>query len=663
MQEQAAGFWLSPQQQFAWKLEQETLHATSRAACLISLTGAVNPSLVRDALREVVSRHEILRTVFHRQTGIKVPFQFVREDTEIDWAETDCSGLAPLERQADIEKRWEEEQNHAHSFSQGPTLRAVLIKQAPDRFAMIVSVPSLCADTRSLVLLNRELQLIYSEQRHELAEPFRYVQFAQWQADLLESIEPEAEQARSFWNRQRENSLASPALPTKAASNDAVFEPRLVRISARKDIAGAALRHGESSTVLVSAWESLLSRLSGQSAFSIGYFAASREYEELENAIGCFGRTLPISARVENDFRFSDVLRQADAAVREATNAQEYLAAEAVGQDGDLASFSYCDLGGAEERGGMRWELERIGVVSERSKLRLGVVRREAELELEFHYDANRLERRAVERIANCYQNLLAAALLHPEARVAALPLLSEAERRQMVVEWNQTAAAYPAAQCVQELFEQQAARTPEREAVRGEEQGYSYRELNERANRLAHHLRKQGVGPDQRVGLCVERTADSLVAVLAILKAGGAYVPLQADHPAARLGQQLQGAVALITEAKFAAQMPAFAGAMVVLDEDQAQWASEPPTNLEKNTTPENLVYVIFTSGSTGVPKGVAVRHRNLVNYADDIGKRLRLQEYKNKEGLQFATVSTLAADGRCCSRTKPPICCPENI
>src|ERR1051326_50456 len=184
MQEQAAGFWLSPQQQFAWKLEREALRSASRAACLISLTGAVKPLLLRDALREIVSRHEILRTVFHRQTGIKVPFQFVREDNEIDWTEADCSSLSPCECNSDIEKRWEEERNHAHNLAEGPTLRAALIKQTSARFALIVSVPSLCADARSLVRLNRELQLIYSGQRQELAEPFRYVQFAQWQADL-----------------------------------------------------------------------------------------------------------------------------------------------------------------------------------------------------------------------------------------------------------------------------------------------------------------------------------------------------------------------------------------------------------------------------------------------------------------------------------------------
>ncbi len=180
--------------------------------------------------------------------------------------------------------------------------------------------------------------------------------------------------------------------------------------------------------------------------------------------------------------------------------------------------------------------------------------------------------------------------------------------------------------------------------AVRCGEQALAYRELNERANQLAHYLRKQGVGPDARVGLCLDRSTSMLVAVLGILKAGGAYVPLNADNPPARLKQQLEGAKALITESKLAGQMPEFSGPTVVLDRDEKLWASEPKSDPAVNTNPKNLVYVIFTSGSTGVPKGVAVRHRNLVNYADFISKRLSLNKYP--EGLQFATVSTLGAD-----------------
>jgi amino acid adenylation domain-containing protein len=496
------------------------------------------------------------------------------------------------------------------------------------------------------------LGLIYS--RAALQEPFRYVQFAQWQADLLESDEEDARLGRDFWAKQQAASLAGPSvgpsLPLEKRSTENSFQPRSFASKISTALSSAILQRPDSSVFLLAAWEILLTRLSGQSAFFIGLLAGSREYEELENAIGCFARAVPLAARIESDFSFFDVLRRTGEAMREAVSFQEYFLPEAIEADTELVSFAYHDLGETQVIGGVSFSLERLQVVSEGFKLRLVAMRRVTEkggeLELEFGYDASRLEHSAVERIAGYYQNLLAAAMANPQTAISRLPLLSDLERRQLLVEWNQTAAEYPEVknQCLHELFEQQAARVPDRMAVRCGDKTYSYRELNEGANQLAHYLRKQGVGPDRPVGLCLERSAETMVAVLAILKAGGAYVPLNPDNPPARLQQQLEGAAAIITESKLAAQMPEFSGAMLVLDRDQQLWAKEATSNPATNTTPENLVYVIYTSGSTGVPKGVAVRHRNLVNYASFITKRLELE--KNPEGLQFATVSTLGAD-----------------
>src|SRR5581483_9473728 len=369
--------------------------------------------------------------------------------------------------------------------------------------------------------------------------------------------------------------------------------------------------------------------------------------EELENAIGCFARLLPVNARIEAGFSFSDVVRRAGEALQEAVAVQEFFPPETLGSNRDIVAFAYRDVEVPQAAGSVTFTLEQVRVVSERFKLRLEAVRRGPGLSLEFHYDASRLTRGAVERMAGYYQHLLQAAVANPATPVGRLPLLSESERRQLVVEWNQTAAPYPADQCLHQLFEQQAARTPERLALRSGEATLSYGELNRRANQLAHYLRRQGVGPDGLVGLCLERSVETLVAVLAVLKAGGAYVPLNPDNPPARLQQQLEGAAAVITETRLLGSLPQTQEPRfhtLALDRDRKLWAGEPESNPAPNTTPENLVYVIYTSGSTGVPKGVAVRHRNLVNYADFIRKRLQLEKYP--QGLQFATVSTLGAD-----------------
>ena len=228
------------------------------------------------------------------------------------------------------------------------------------------------------------------------------------------------------------------------------------------------------------------------------------------------------------------------------------------------------------------------------------------------------------------------------------MPLLDDEQFQRQVYGWNRTDASYPQ-KPMHTLIEEQAARTPDRVAVRFEERTLTYAELNREANKLAHYLREHGVGPSSLVGLAVSRSERMILAVLAIHKAGGAYVPLAADYPKARLAKQLDGATLLITEAELKPQMPEYfgeaaAGPVVCLDSDAAKWADMPDTNPSKSATPDDLAYVIYTSGSTGVPKGVGVRHRNLVNYTWAIVQKLRLAEIP--EGLQFATVSTLLAD-----------------
>ena len=647
MQEQS-GFWLSPQQKFAWRV-QEAIGRHTRAVGLLSLEGKVEATRLRSALIEVVSRHEALRTVFRRPAGMKMPLQVVLDAAGIEWEHRKLSGVSPTEQQQEIEKLFEAERNFEGNSESGPVLRAFFADLGHERSVLLLSLSTLCADARSLQVLMNDLAAIYHGSQNDLPEAFRYLQFAQWQADLLESGEDDAKQGREFWTKLIANSLSAPASPSEKKDSDTQFQPRLIAVAVSKELEALVLSHSEPRSALFAAWQSLLCRLSRQNSFTTGFFAENREYEELQNAVGCFGRTLPLAVRVEITFSFADVLRRTEDAVRDAIGVQEYFAPEAIGLDGELTSFAYDDLGAGEDAAGVRFTLERVQVVSERFKLRLHVVRRGSELRLEFHYDAARFERSAVERIAGYYQNLLEAAMANPATPVFRLPLLAEADRKQLVLEWNQTAAQYPADKCLHELFEQQAAQIPDRMAVRCGEQALTYRELNERANQLAHYLRKQGVGPDSRVALCLDRSTTMMIAVLGILKAGGAYVPLNADNPPARLKQQLEGARALITEAKLAQQMPEFSGPTVVIDReeknrDEKLWANEPKTNPSVNTTPENLVYVIYTSGSTGVPKGVAVRHRNLVNYADFIIKKLDTDRYS--EGLQFATVSTLGAD-----------------
>ena len=266
-------------------------------------------------------------------------------------------------------------------------------------------------------------------------------------------------------------------------------------------------------------------------------------------------------------------------------------------------------------------------------------------------YDRRLFRAEDMARFARDLEILAEAAGANPNAEIGALPVLGEEEQR-----LSDAFRAGPSQalrdECFTDLFEAQVARTPQSPALAFAGRVLTYAELNARANQLAHLLAKRGVSSDTSVGLCVERSAEMIIGVLGILKAGGAYVPLLADHPKARIAHQLAevGAPVLVTLEKHLGDLPEFSGTMLCLDRDQAELDPLPSTNLERRAKPDSLAYIIYTSGSTGVPKGVELRHRNLVNYTRALCKRLALQEEPEKQpentGLHFATVSTIAAD-----------------
>jgi amino acid adenylation domain-containing protein len=620
MQEQAgAGFWLSPQQAHLWLAGQQG--GSYNAISVIELDGAVEPAAVRTALDQVIARHEVLRTLLQRVPGVKVPFQVVQPEGTVDW---------DADIPAEFDELLDRERNRKFDLERGPALHALL---AGSR--LVLTLPAIFSDGPSLLILAGDIRsILKGEALPEAA--IRYVQFAQWQRDLLEADEEgDGAAGQDFWKKSAASAPPVPVLPGELA---AVYTGP--RKSVSLQVATPLLRQMETvaaahattlAEVLLGAWEALVWRLTGQPQFRIAVFSAGREYEELRNACGLIGKSLPVTARFEGDLRFSDLVRQAHAGIAEAAGWQEYYAPE----DSAAIAFDYAEL----PAGVLHQE-----ACSEPSKLKLSAQRSGDNLTFTLHFDAARLESAAVQEWGGYLLTLLAAAATDPRTLVSRLPMLSEAQRYRLLTEWNRTEAEYPRKSCIHELFEEQAALTPDRPAVQFEDEELTYRELNERSNQLAHALRAAGVGADSRVGLCVDRGTGVAVALLAILKAGGAYVPVSADHPKARLAQQLNGAAAVVMESKFLAQIPETGGPVLCLDRDSDAWSGQPRSNPERIAAPDNLAYVIFTSGSTGVPKGVAVRHRNLVNYATFIQRLLELD--RHPEALQFATVSTFSAD-----------------
>lgn len=627
-----AGFQLSTQQGRIWS-QQSVDFAPLPAEFKLLIEGPLDACKLRQSIENLVVRHEILRTVFQRQAGLKMPFQVILEGSSFAWHSLNLSGLDEAtqgERLQDLRPRFD--------LEHGPVVHVVLAELEPERHFLVVNLPALCADRRTMQNLIAEVVRSYGDKQPAADDVLQYADVVAWQEELLTSDESEA--GRKFWRdyyRKIDFAAADSLLSRFEVEHGAGAVPDVVRRDA-----AASLPAPE---VLLACWVGFLSRMTGRGAIVVGCEFDGRKYAELENALGVFSKYLPLEFHYDPDAAVGDFSDRVKSATTAAHDWQEAFAWTYPEIPAVLPiGFEDFEAAGPWSAGGANFTLVQQRVCSERFHLKLAVRRRGKETALEFHFDAARLNRGTIEYWADCFATFVTAAGADPGTAIGRLPLLSAEERRRLLVDCNQTAADYPRESCLHGLFEMQAERYPNRPAVRHEISCLSYRELNEKANRLAHRLRHLGVAPDSLVGLCLDRGVEMVVALLGILKAGGAYVPLSADHPKARLQQQLAGAKILVTEQKFVARMPEFGGATLCIDRDQAEWADQPATNPTSQVTPEQLMYVIYTSGSTGTPKGVGVRHRNLVNYASFISRLLKLDHFP--EGLHFATVSTLSAD-----------------
>jgi amino acid adenylation domain-containing protein len=638
-----AGFRLSPHQERVWR-EQQThgVNAPFRAQCVLRLQGTLSASIIEKALQMVVSRHEILRTSFFRPAGVTTPFQVIVEHADFHLDVDDFSKKAASEQEQKLQERCAAEMLRNLNWEKAPALHAVLVKHAQEEHALILTLPSLLCDARSLRNLVNDFGrcLAAVQQNSKPAdEPLRYVQFSEWQNELLETEDENSRKARSYWDQVK---IAAPSLPFERKASEA-FAPAHVRVALPDrtiEKTRQAAANVPPSTFFLACWYTLLWRITGRQDATIGVLSDGREYDELADALGLFARRIPAPCRFDGNFRFFEVLQLLQKSLPESMECQDYFPA---GKIELPLAFDYEEWSGGDGGDKIKLKVEEVYSCVDRFRLKL-VTREMGErgLQAELHYDPSCFEPETIERLGRQFAVLLASALENPAARVSELPLMSSEEQETLLGGWNQTKADYPAL-CLHQWFEEQAAKTPEARAVCCGEKTLTYAELNAKANQLAQMLRRAGVGPDALVGLLLDRSVELITGLLAILKAGGAYVPLNPGTPAARLEQQLAGAKAVVTLSALRSQLPPFAGTVLCFDEDRDAIAQQSPSNLSSVTTPEHLVYVLYTSGSTGVPKGVAVRHRNLVNYTQFIVRKLGLEK---NPGLHFATVSTLAAD-----------------
>jgi amino acid adenylation domain-containing protein len=635
----AAGFQLSPQQKHLWLLGAE--ESAFHAAVAVLLDGKLEVETLKDAIEAVVSRHEILRTTFERRPGMKVPVQVVQDSLAPAWEQIDLRSEATAQQMARVDDLFQNEKHYQFMPDRGPVVRATLLKLDDDKHVLVVTLPSLCADSATLRNLVREISESYAAQSSS-AEVFQYADFSAWQNELLQQEEDaDTKAGKQYWQDLLAGFVSAIKLPFEARPTEVgVFQPQTIAVEVPAQAAGQA---ESDPTFFAACWQVLQWRLTGQAGIVVGHVCDGRNHEEVAGAMGLFARMLPIPYEFDGKRSFAAVLQELQKVKAEAYDRQDYLALDESTQDLPV-SFLAEELPTQSSGKTVSFSLLKQESNSHRFRMQLRCVMTAGSCALELNYDTQYFSRSAAELVSRALAVLIKSAAQNPAASIAELEILGDTERQQVVSEFNRTAADYLHDKAIHYLFEEQATKAPHQPALRFGENSLTYGELNSRANQLAHLLRKHGVKQDVAVGLCLDRSAEMIVALLGILKAGGAYVPLIPDNPKARLAHQLSETKApvLITEKKFLANLPEFSGKTICLDRDDNSLSKEPNTNLDHINAPENTVYVIYTSGSTGVPKGVAVSHANLVNYSHSICEKLKA----NEQALNFATVSTLGAD-----------------
>ena len=632
--------------------------------------GSLNVSALRSALDALVIRHESLRTTFDLADG--KPIQVVGKPRPVQFREVDLANCPEDERESELRLILEEEVRRPFDLSRDLMLRGVVVRLGAQEHVLRLVTHHIVADGWSIGILLRELAELYrtssANEAPSLAPlPIQFADFALWQRQQLQGEALETQIA--FWRRYLEGAPDSvtlptdrtrPPLPSYRGAMHTVFLPEGLTGELK------ALGRRENVTLfmtLLAAFKVLLARYSGQDDLVVGSPIAGRNRVDLEGLIGFFVNTLALRTDLSGDPTFRELLGRIRESTLDAFAHKDLPLAKLVeelkpGRSSNqtplfqvLFALEYLETPSLRLPG-LVFEPMEFDLHWAKFDLSLTVSERSGGLRASFNYDTDLFDEGTIRRMARHYQRLLEGIVADPGQPISQLPLLTEDERHQMLVEWNDTARGYPADRCVHQLFEEQVGRTPEAVAVVFENQQLTYRELNARSNQLARHLRSLGVGPEVLVGLYLERSLEMVFGLMGVLKAGGAYLPLDPSYPADRLGFMLDDARprVVLTQRSLADALPPHASAVVCLDAPIAQTAMSPadssnrgdgPREVLGKPSPDSLAYVLYTSGSTGRPKGVQIPQRAVVNL---------LTSMRREPGLvpedTFLAATTLAFD-----------------
>ncbi|HEY0733618.1 MAG TPA: amino acid adenylation domain-containing protein, partial [Herpetosiphonaceae bacterium] len=627
---------LSYAQQRLWFLDQlEPGSPFYSLPFAVRLSGQLDVAVLERAFAALIARHEALRTTFVAHDG--QPVQVIAPPAPLPLPLVDLRQLPGAEREAATQKHMRAEAYTPFDLQRGPLLRTTLLQLAATDYVVLVTLHHIIADGWSIGILIRDLATLYAACAADLPSPLpplpvQYADFAHWQRQSL--TDQRLQQLLTAWIDQLHGAPTTLELPTDhprppvQSVHGATLPVRLPQ-SLTQALLTLSQQHGATLFMtLLAAFQVLLARVSGQDQLLVGSPIAGRTRAELDELIGCFVNTLVLRADLRGQPTFVALLARVRTTTLHAYEHQELpfeRLVEAIQPARDLSRSPLVQVMFAlhntpQEASALPGlTLRRLPVDSGTAKFDLALSLSETADGLvgTLEYATALFARASMERLLSHFHTLLTAIVADPQQPITTLPLLTDVQRQQLLVDWNATAAWFPRDLCLTQLVEAQAAEHPEAIAIACAEQSLTYRQLDRRANQLAHQLQALGVRPDVCVGLLLTRSPDLAIAALGVLKAGGAYLPIDIAYPPERIQFMLEDARApiLLTQSHLLQAAPAHKLRTICLDTDWTAIAQQPETPPRSTATAEHLAYVIYTSGSTGRPKGVGVPHRGAIN------------------------------------------------
>lgn len=606
------GFPLSSHQRRLWLRQDRALLCVQT---MVLVEGHYDPALLKAALRRIVEEHEILRTTFQAVPGMKMPLQVACGKPEFSWQECHVDGEKALNGVC-VQERQREFQ-----LEIGPVLRAVLAPMGEKSGYLVLTLSALCGDPDTLNNLVRELAEQYNAAEAAPAEILQYAQFSEWHHSLLD--ENDALAGREYWREAAKESaqqlLKFPFEPSQIEKKGRATET--VRLVLEPEIAtrtrSLAAGNGISEeSVLLACWNALISRFTGQSAQTCWVMLSGREHEMLAGVYGLLASPVPIQWDIESAPDFNQLIARTQERLAKAAEFQCFYRPEQFEEQAcpDIRiGFEFIQSVAAKTSEGIRFSTSASFPCIEELGLKLSVTAEETSYSIQLHYSP-KFSANFVQEIAACLQTFMSN--VDGTKHIEEISIQSENDWQKLISEWNPAQTDFPAYTTIPQLFEEQVALTPERAAVIYEDQSLSFAELNQKANRLANYLLSLGVQAEDCVAICLERSTETLVAILGILKAGAAYAPLDPTYPAQRLQYILQETRTrfVLTQQSLASAASEGSWRVICLD-DNAEISRASDHNPRVVRYPENLAYIIHTSGSTGRPKGVMVQHKSVIN------------------------------------------------